>query len=362
MMTRYEEVQEQLRARPRTWLITGVAGFIGSHLLEALLRLNQRVIGLDNFATGSKLNLTDVASRVGQSAFAGFRLIEGDIRDPQACAAAVAGAELVLHEAALASVPRSMADPLATHTANVDGFANMLLAARAAGVERLVYASSSSVYGDDTSDLKTEDRIGRPLSPYATSKLVNEIYADTFRRTHEIDSVGLRYFNVFGPRQDPNGAYAAVIPRWTEQLVSGKPSVVFGDGSASRDFCFVDNVVQANLLAACAPGLGNYRVFNVGCGARTTVLELYSAIRRRVASIRPAAQDSALAHDPPRPGDVPHSLADISRAREVLGYRPAHDLAAGLDQTVPWYARKSSSLPFATISVTSQVYSDSEAP
>jgi UDP-N-acetylglucosamine 4-epimerase len=360
-MTRYEEVQEQLRARPRTWLVTGVAGFIGSHLLETLLRLNQRVIGLDNFATGSKANLTDVASRVGQSAFAGFRLIEGDIRDPQACAVAIAGAELVLHEAALASVPRSMADPLATHSANVDGFVNVLLAAREAGVQRVVYASSSSVYGDDTSDTKSEERIGRPLSPYATSKLVNEIYADTFRRTHEIDSVGLRYFNVFGPRQDPNGAYAAVIPRWTEQLVSGKRSVVFGDGSASRDFCFVDNVVQANLLAACAPELGNNRVFNVGCGARTTVLQLFSAIRERVAATRPEAQNSPLAHDPPRPGDVPHSLADITRAREVLGYRPAYDLAAGLDRTVPWYARKSSSLPATAVGMTSQAYSDSEA-
>ncbi|HWZ91967.1 MAG TPA: SDR family oxidoreductase [Polyangiaceae bacterium] len=338
-MAQYGEVQELLRARPRTWLVTGVAGFIGSHLLEALLRLNQRVVGLDNFATGSKRNLEEVSARVGPAAFANFRFSEGDIRDPRACAAAMTGVELVLHEAALASVPRSMADPASTHASNVDGFVNVLLAAHAAGVRRVVYASSSSVYGDDESDIKVEHRRGRPLSPYATSKLVNEIYADTLHRTHGIESVGLRYFNVFGPRQDPNGAYAAVIPRWTQQLVSGQPCVVFGDGSASRDFCFVENVVQANLLAAHVPGIAG-EVFNIAFGMRTTLLELFSAIVQRVVAIRPAAVGSAPELQAPRPGDIPHSLASIEHARQVLGYRPAYDLARGLDQTVPWYGKQ----------------------
>jgi len=232
-----------------------------------------------------------------------------------------------------------MADPASTLANNVGGFANVLLAAHAAGVERVVYASSSSVYGDDTSDVKRESRLGRPLSPYATSKLVDEIYADTFRRTHGMDSVGLRYFNVFGPRQDPHGAYAAVIPRWTEQLLSGAPCVVFGDGSASRDFCFAENVVQANILAACVPEATG-GVFNIACGMRTTLLDLFSAIRQRVADLRPAAAQSSLRLESPRPGDVPHSLADIELARQVLEYRPAYNLARGLDQTVPWYARR----------------------
>lgn len=340
-MTRYQEVQEALRAEPRRWLVTGVAGFIGSHLLEALLRLNQRVVGLDNFATGSKHNLKDVAARVGAASFARFRFLEGDIRDPLVCAAATEEAEIVLHQAALASVPRSMSDPLSTHAVNVDGFVNVLLAARTARVRRIVYASSSSVYGDDPSDPKCEARIGKPLSPYAATKRVDEIYADTLQRTHGIQSVGLRYFNVFGPRQDPHGAYAAVIPRWTEELLSGEPCVVFGDGSASRDFCFIDNVVQANLLAACAATSEiECGVFNVGCGARTTLLELFAGIRRLAATIRPIVSDRTLRSEAPRPGDVQHSLASIQRARDVLGYSPAHDLASGLEQTIPWYAAR----------------------
>ncbi len=356
-MTRYAEVQAELRVNPRTWLVTGVAGFIGSHLLEKLLLLEQRVIGLDNFATGYRRNLADVAVRVEPDSFANFRLIEGDIRDPETCAAALSGVEFVLHEAALASVPRSMADPASTHSANVDGFANVLLAARAAGVKRVVYASSSSVYGDDPADIKVEAQTGRTLSPYAMTKLVNEIYADAFRRTHDIDSVGLRYFNVFGPRQDPNGAYAAVIPRWTEELVTDTPCVVFGDGSASRDFCFVDNVVQANLLAACTPEASG-GVFNVAFGARTTLLELFSAIRDRVARILPAAAQSNLQFAPPRPGDILHSLADIGRAREVLGYQPAFDLGLGLDQTVAWYGRKAR----ASAAAASASFAVQEAP
>ena len=359
-MTRYQAVQEQLRSEPKTWLVTGVAGFIGSHLLEALLHLKQSVVGLDSFVTGSRRNLADVAARVGQTSYANFRLLEGDIRDPNACAEAMQGIDLVLHEAALASVPRSMADPSSTLASNVSGFANVLLAAHAAGVERVVYASSSSVYGDDTSDMKVEPKLGRPLSPYATSKLVNEIYADTFRRTHGIDSVGLRYFNVFGPRQDPHGAYAAVIPRWTEQLLAGEPCVVFGDGSASRDFCFTDNVVQANLLAACTPEAAG-GVFNIGFGKRTTLTELFSAIRQRAAELRPAAAHSTLRHEAPRAGDIPHSLADIEHARQALEYRPAYDLARGLDQTVPWYAKRASHSPAAS-GTTNATRAEQESP
>ncbi|HEX7671616.1 MAG TPA: NAD-dependent epimerase/dehydratase family protein, partial [Polyangiaceae bacterium] len=253
-MTAYDEVRARLQGEPKCFLVTGAAGFIGSHLTETLLRLGQRVVGLDNFATGSRDNLSETLSGVSADERSRFRFVEGDVRDPAACADAVRGVGFVLHQAALASVPRSMKDPLSTHAVNVDGFVNMLLAAHAAGVERFVYASSSSVYGDEEAQPKTEARIGAPLSPYAATKLIDEIYAGTFRRTHGVESVGLRYFNVFGPRQDPAGPYAAVIPRWVEGLLRGEPCVVFGDGSASRDFCFIDNVVQANLLAACLPG------------------------------------------------------------------------------------------------------------
>lgn len=337
-MTRYLEVQQSLWSTPKRWLVTGAAGFIGSHLTEALLRLNQPVVGLDNFATGYKRNLDDVAARVGSAAFAGFRFVEGDIREPRTCAAAMQGVDIVLHQAALGSVPRSMEDPLSSHTTNVDGFVNVLLAAHAARVQRVVYASSSSVYGDEAAQPKVEERIGRPLSPYATTKLVDEIYADTFYRTHGIESVGLRYFNVFGPRQDPRGAYAAVIPRWTQHIINGESCVVFGDGSSSRDFCYVDNVVQANLLAALAPrediAIG---AFNIACGDRTNLLELFATIRDLVAASRPAAASATLKMEPPRPGDIPHSLASIDRARGLLGYVPDYDVARGLAHTVSWY-------------------------
>jgi UDP-N-acetylglucosamine 4-epimerase len=343
-MTRYLEVQQALRTAPKRWLVTGAAGFIGSHLTETLLRLDQHVVGLDNFATGYKRNLSDVTSRVGAKAATRFHFIEGDIRDPQVCATAAKGVDFVLHQAALGSVPRSMEDPLSSHTSNVDGFVNMLLAAHGASVKRLVYASSSSVYGDEAAQPKVEERIGRPLSPYATTKLVNEIYADTLRRTHGVESVGLRYFNVFGPRQDPQGAYAAVIPRWTQQVISGETCQVFGDGSTSRDFCYVDNVVQANILAATAPSADvAIGVFNIACGASTTLLELFDVIRRLVGAARPAALGAALRVEQPRPGDIPHSLASIERARGLLAYAPAYDVAQGLEQTVSWYLGQASS-------------------
>jgi UDP-N-acetylglucosamine 4-epimerase len=338
---RYEELAEQLSREPKSWLVTGAAGFIGSHLVERLLRCRQHVVGLDNFATGYRRNLDDIEARVGKAAFSRFRFIEGDIRDNMTCARAVEGVDLVLHQAALGSVPRSMQEPLASHAANVDGFVNVLLAAGTAGVKRVVYASSSSVYGDEPSACKVEERRGRLLSPYAATKLIDEVYAETFRLTHGIESVGLRYFNVFGPRQDPEGAYAAVIPRWTEQLIEGEPCVVFGDGTTSRDFCFVDNVVQANLLAACTPSdqLADH-VFNVACGDSTSLLDLFAMIRALLTRYRPATADAVLERAAPRAGDIRHSLASIERARAQLGYVPRFDVATGMEQTVYWYAQQ----------------------
>jgi len=338
-MTRYQEVRDTLASGRRRWLVTGVAGFIGSHLLENLLGLGQEVVGLDNFATGHQRNLDDVARRVGKAAYSRFHFIEGDIRDREACACAIDGIDIVLHQAALGSVPRSMADPRASHQTNVDGFVNVLLAAAAASAERVVYASSSSVYGDEPSEPKQEARRGRLLSPYAATKLIDEIYADTLLRTHGVDSVGLRYFNVFGPRQDPNGAYAAVIPRWTGQLLSAEPCAVYGDGSASRDFCFVDNVVQANLLAALAPSESlTERVFNVACGSSTSLAKLFGTLRDLVAVALPAAERASLEQQAERPGDIKHSLASIERAQGLLGYQPLVDVASGLERTVAWYA------------------------
>jgi UDP-N-acetylglucosamine 4-epimerase len=299
--------------------------------------MGQHVVGLDNFATGTAANLLETLSSLSADDRARFRFIEGDIRVPSTCADAVKGADTVLHQAALPSVPRSMKDPLSTHATNTSGFVNVLLAAKGAGVRRVVYASSSSVYGDEEALPKTEGHIGRPLSPYAATKLIDEVYAGTFQRTHGVRSIGLRYFNVFGPRQDPAGPYAAVIPRWIENLLKGEPCVVFGDGSASRDFCFIDNVVQANLLAACAPETMEHEVFNVACGARTTLLELFAAIRAGALRYQAAAEGAKLQFAPPRSGDIAHSLASIERAREALGYEPTLDVAQGVNRTIAWH-------------------------
>jgi UDP-N-acetylglucosamine 4-epimerase len=340
-MSRYEQVTDAMRYKPQRWLVTGAAGFIGSHLLETLLRLDQEVVGLDNFATGSVKNVQLALSSVSAVQRARFRFVEGDIRDPGVCRQATLHVDIVLHEAALASVPRSLADPRSTNSVNVDGFVNVLLAARDAKVERVVYASSSSVYGDDPSDVKVESRIGRPLSPYAATKLVDEIYADTLGRAYGVESVGLRYFNVFGPRQDPAGPYAAVIPIWIDKLFSGETCIVYGDGKSSRDFCFVDNVVQANVLAATAPlHAQSPRVFNIGCGARTTLLELYTVLRKEVTRSRPEAASAVLRADAPRAGDVAHSLASIVLAETRLGYRPTHDVARGLHETIAYHRRR----------------------
>lgn len=322
----------------RRWVVTGAAGFIGSHLVEKLLQLDQSVVGLDNFATGHRQNLQDVQASVGEARWARFEFIEGDICDPATCAQVTTAADYVLHQAALGSVPRSLEDPARTNAANVDGFLNMLIAARDAGVSRFVYAASSSTYGDHPDLPKVEDRIGKPLSPYAVTKFVNELYADVFSRSFGIDCIGLRYFNVFGPRQDPAGAYAAVIPRWFETLCRGEAPVINGDGETSRDFCFIDNTVQANLLAATTDNRDACnQVYNVAVGGRTSLNELFAEIRRLVAQSRSAAADVQAVHADFRAGDVRHSQADISRARELLGYEPTHTVAQGLAATSRWF-------------------------
>ncbi|WP_151446703.1 SDR family oxidoreductase [Lacisediminimonas profundi] len=336
MSTFYEETRATMESSPRAWLVTGAAGFIGSHLVEALLALNQRVVGLDNFSTGHASNLAEIQAQLGASRWKNFRLIEGDIRDPAVCREACSGAEFVLHEAALGSVPRSIQDPLTTNAVNISGFLNMLVAARGAGVLRFIYAASSSTYGDHPDLPKIEDRVGNPLSPYAVTKLVNELYADVFARTHGFESMGLRYFNVFGPRQDPDGPYAAVIPKWITAMIRGEPVFIHGDGETSRDFSFVQNVVQANLLAAMNddPDAIN-QVYNIALGNRTTLNELFAAIRRTLAErgVRCTQEPVYLAF---RPGDVRHSQASIAKASTLLGYVPSHSTEAGLGTAIDW--------------------------
>ncbi len=337
-MSAYAALEQRLSQESSRWLVTGAAGFIGSHLVEKLLTLDQEVTGFDNFATGFRANLEYVRASVGEERWRRFTFMEADICDLQACQAATSGADYVLHQAALGSVPRSVADPLMTNRANVDGFLNVLVAARDAGVKRFVYAASSSTYGDHPGLPKVEDLIGKPLSPYAVTKYVNELYADVFSRTYGVDCIGLRYFNVFGPRQDPNGAYAAVIPRWFEQLCRGAAPQINGDGETSRDFCFIDNTVQANLLAATGDHADACnRVYNVAVGGRTSLNELFYAIR----ALLGAANSEVLQVEPVyagfREGDVRHSQADISRARDLLGYEPTHSVEQGLAVTCDWF-------------------------
>jgi UDP-N-acetylglucosamine 4-epimerase len=337
--TRYQAL-ESLIGRTRAWLVTGAAGFIGSNLVEHLLRLDQRVIGLDNFSTGHRANIAAALESVSPVQAARFELHESDIRDPAACARACDGIEIVLHQAALGSVPRSIRDPLQTHDVNVTGFLRILAAARDRGVRRVVYASSSSVYGDHPGLPKVEDIVGRQLSPYAVTKFADELYAHVFARCFGLEVIGLRYFNVFGPRQDPNGPYAAVIPRWFAGLRDGADVTIYGDGETSRDFCFVENVVQANLLAATTSSAEALdQVFNVACGDRTTLNELFQLIRERVGQVRPAALDVRPRREDFRSGDVRHSLADIVKARRLLGYDPTHSIREGLDCCAPWYLR-----------------------
>ena len=326
--------------KKRTWLVTGSAGFIGSHLVEHLLRRGQEVVSLDNFATGHRANLEAVEQAVGAQAWRRHRFIEASIVDADACRAACRGVDIVLHQAALGSVPRSIADPVPTHQTNVTGFVNMLVAARDAKVQRFVYASSSSIYGDDTTLPKVERITGEPLSPYAASKQANELYAEVFGRCYGMQAVGMRYFNVFGPRQDPEGAYAAVIPRWIRAILTGEPVEVNGDGETSRDFCYIANVVQANLLAALTdePRALN-QVYNIAVGENTSLNRLLEILRMLL-----AAQFQPV-YRPFRAGDVRHSLADISLARERLGYAPTHTLASGLKEALPWYVKRFESAP-----------------
>ncbi len=331
---------DALRSRPRRWLLTGSAGFIGSNLLEVLLRHGQFVVGLDNFATGHRHNLDQVRAAVGDEAWSRHRLIEGDIADPKVCSEACAGAEVVLHQAALGSVPRSIQDPLNTHRANATGFVNVLVAAKDAGVARVVYAASSSTYGDSPSLPKVEDVIGRPLSPYAVTKYLNELYADVFGRCYGLSTIGLRYFNVFGPRQDPEGAYAAVIPRWVAALLREQPVYIFGDGETSRDFCYVANAVQANLRAALVDDpRATGQVYNVAAGQRTTLLQLHDLLSAALREQQPGLSVPTPAFADFREGDVRHSLADIGKARTLLGYEPSHDVRAGLREAVGWYVK-----------------------
>jgi UDP-N-acetylglucosamine 4-epimerase len=338
MSTIYEQVQDELRATPRKWLITGVAGFIGSHLLETLLRLDQEVVGVDNFASGHRENLVEVQAAVRPVEWNRFRLIEGDIADTELCHKACAGASIILHQAALGSVPASMADPLAAHRSNVTGCLNVLMAAKQAGADTVVFASSSAVYGDYEQLPKVEAKIGNPLSPYAATKWMDEVYAEVFTRTYGLQSIGLRYFNVFGPRQDPNGSYAAVIPKWISALLKRERVYINGDGQTTRDFCHIANVVQANLLAAVTrhPGAVN-QVYNIALGERTTLNDLFYTLREIIRG--PEAAGEKPIYREFRPGDIRHSLADISKARKYLGFEPTHRLDSGLRLSMDWYRR-----------------------
>lgn len=336
-MTQYEQVQQTLVDNPKTWLITGVAGFIGSNLLETLLKLNQKVVGLDNFATGYQHNLDEVESLVTAEQWAKFNFIEGDIRNLEDCVDACGNVDYVLHQAALGSVPRSINDPIMTNSANITGFLNMLVAARDAQVASFTYAASSSTYGDHPALPKVEDAIGSPLSPYAVTKYVNELYADVFAKTYGFNCIGLRYFNVFGKRQDPNGSYAAVIPKWTAAMLKGEQIFINGDGETSRDFCYIANTVQMNLLAATANKQAKNQVYNCAVGDRTTLNDLYQAIKAALANLDVKVTLSQLEYVDFRLGDVRHSQADISKAKELLCYTPSHRISNGIDEAMPWY-------------------------
>jgi UDP-N-acetylglucosamine 4-epimerase len=337
-MSKYETIRSQLREEPKIWLVTGVAGFIGSNLLETLLQLNQQVIGLDNFATGHQSNLDDVRSCISDDQWKKFRFIRGDIRDLDDCRAAVSGVDFVLHQAALGSVPRSIDNPILTNENNVSGFLNMLVASRDEEVKSFTFAASSSTYGDHPGLPKIESEIGRPLSPYAVTKYVNELYADVFARSYGFRSIGLRYFNVFGPRQDPNGAYAAVIPRWIAGMMRQEEIVIHGDGQTSRDFCFVENAVQANILAATANEDAKNSVYNVAIGDRTSLLEVYQMIRVAISNLSRLELKAMYRLAEFRPGDVRHSMACIDKAASFLGYAPSVKIGEGVNRSVEWYA------------------------
>lgn len=338
MTNAYEQALANLKERPARWLVTGCAGFIGSNLLEALLLMDQSVVGLDNFSTGHQRNLDEVQASVSARQWARFRFHEGDIRNPDDCRTVMQGVDHVLHQAALGSVPRSIERPVDSFDSNVSGFVRIMTAARDAGVKCFVYASSSSVYGDSPELPKVEERIGKPLSPYAATKYVDEVFAEVYARTYGLQCVGLRYFNVFGPRQDPNGAYAAVIPKWIASLLGSEPVYINGDGETSRDFCYVANAVQANVRAAISRASPSaHEAFNVACGQRTSLLGLLELIRATLASARGSELEARVEHREFRAGDVRHSLASIDKASGLLGYAPTHQIGEGMRETVAWH-------------------------
>lgn len=340
MMAPYEQTKYMLKNEQKGWLITGVAGFIGSNLLEQLLKLNQMVIGLDNFSTGKRKNLDEVRSLVTSEQWSRFTFLEGDIRDLATCQEACKGVDFVLHEAAIGSVPRSLEDPINTNENNITGTLNMFVAARDNKVKRIVYAASSSTYGDHPGLPKVEDKIGKPLSPYAVTKYVNELYADVFSRCYGLETIGLRYFNVFGPRQDPEGAYAAVIPKWIANMIKNEPVYINGTGETSRDFCYISNVVQMNLLASMTENASAVnQVYNTAVNARTNLNELFEKLRSRLVknykhllTFKPIYRDF-------RPGDIKHSEANVGKAQHLLGYQPTHVIDQGLDESMEWYQR-----------------------
>jgi len=338
ILSEFENSTQRLRDDPKVWLVTGVAGFIGSNLLEHLLDLEQTVIGLDNFSTGKQANLDEVEEIVTPEQWSRFHFRRGDIRDLSTCHELCHGVDFVLHQAALGSVPRSIEDPVTTNASNITGHLNILIAARDQGVTRVVYAASSSTYGDHPALPKTEDVIGKPLSPYAVTKYVNELYADVFARCYDLQSIGLRYFNVFGPRQDPDGAYAAVIPKWISAMLRGDTVIINGTGETSRDFCYIKNVVQANLLAATSQRTEAVnQIYNTAVGSRTNLLELFELLRTNLLPDSPHLRDCKPVHRDFRPGDVLHSQADITKAGNLLGYKPTHSIAQGLDESIGWY-------------------------
>ncbi|MBK1781656.1 SDR family oxidoreductase [Advenella sp. WQ 585] len=338
MSQAFETLKTDLQRQPRTWLVTGCAGFIGSNLLETLLLLNQKVVGLDNFATGYQHNLDEVQGQVSATQWHNFKFIEGDIRNLETCRQACEGVGIVLHQAALGSVPRSINDPITTNDVNIGGFLNMMVAARDAGVTSFVFAASSSTYGDHPDLPKVEDKIGNPLSPYAVTKYVDELYASVFARTYGFRSIGLRYFNVFGKRQDPDGAYAAVIPKWTAAMIKGEDVLVNGDGETSRDFCFVENAVQANLLAGANMPENGFEVYNVAVNARTSLNELFAHLAATLAA-HGIQYDKKPVYRDFRQGDVRHSQADIGKAQAQLGYAPGHSILQGIEVAMPWYVQ-----------------------
>ncbi len=339
-MTSYKSAQEHLNRNAQTWLVTGAAGFIGSNIVEHLLRLNQHVIGFDNFATGHQRNLDEVHGLVSPEQWTRFTMVRADIRNLEECRRACRDVQFVLHHAAVGSVPHSIEDPLYAHAVNVTGTLNLLVAAREAKVRRFVYASSSAVYGDDATLPKIESTLGNCLSPYAVSKLADELYAQVFGRCYGLETVGLRYFNIFGPRQDPNGAYAAVIPKWISAMIHGEEVVINGDGETTRDFCYVADVVQANILAATSDSpdaIGG--TFNVARHSKTTLNELFEILRGRLARFYPHLEKLRPTYRDFRLGDVRHSDASIDAAQRILGYTSQYTVVQGLDTALDWYRK-----------------------